>query len=104
MADINRIKMKILEYHEKIVCIQRACRQRKLSLRNRKAFLKVYWQRVKLEMQSMLFTNKEYTLKMVSMSDSIRDKILQQYAQYMNDRFTLKFLEFRQKLADHRGE
>jgi hypothetical protein len=50
MADINVIKQKILDYHLKIVCIQKACKQRKLSLRNRVAFLKVYWQRLKQDM------------------------------------------------------
>jgi len=58
-------------------------------------FLKVYWQKLKNEMQSILVTNKDYALKLMSLSDSARDAIFKRYKEYTIDRFTLRFIEFR---------
>ena len=104
MSLIEVIKQKILAQQQRVLCIQRACKQRKLSFRNRIAFLKVYWQRMKLEMQNMLITNKDYTFKLVDMPDSARDHIIQQYAKFTIDRFTVKFIQFRMSAADYRGK
>jgi hypothetical protein len=104
MSLIEVIRQKILALHLRVVCIQKACKQRKLSFRNRIAFLKVYWQRMKLEMQNMLMANKDYALKLISMPDSARDHIIQQYAKYTIDRFTVNFIQFRMNAADYRGK
>ena len=51
----------------------------------------------------MLATNKDYALKLMSMPDSARDSILKRYTEYTIDRFTVKFIDFRQKWADLKG-
>lgn len=104
MSLIEVIKQKILALHQRVVCIQKACKQKKSSFRNRIAFLQVYWQRMKMEMQNMLIANKDYALKLISMPDSARDHIIKQYAKYTIDRFTVKFIQFRMNAADYRGK